>query len=237
MREIAIKCLVGSHNYNLNTESSDKDYKIFCYPTFEDLYTNTYYHESVLGEKEDYDCHDIRRLPELLIKSNPNYLEVLFSKEYAIIVSEIKDFFDFYRGRIAKMNLPKLWSSLFGLGIQKSSKLIKGTEGTKHLVKQFGYDTKQAMHAHRAYNMIDTLVENGFDFKNALWMDDVDRWGYIGIKNGIYELKEIEFSLECKKVKAKSLEDNFKNQPVDLQMMQILRDFIKNQVKNRISNY
>jgi len=35
-----LQILVGSHNYNLNNENSDKDYKIFVCPTFEDLYYN-----------------------------------------------------------------------------------------------------------------------------------------------------------------------------------------------------
>ena len=37
-----LKFLVGSHNYNLNTEESDKDWKVFLYPSFDNLYNNTY---------------------------------------------------------------------------------------------------------------------------------------------------------------------------------------------------
>ena len=32
------RVLTGSHNYNMNTPESDKDYKIFVLPTFDDLY-------------------------------------------------------------------------------------------------------------------------------------------------------------------------------------------------------
>ena len=38
-RKVVFKALVGSHNYNLNDETSDKDYKYFVLPTFDDLYT------------------------------------------------------------------------------------------------------------------------------------------------------------------------------------------------------
>ena len=31
-RTVAFKSLVGSHNYNLNTPESDKDYKVFVLP-------------------------------------------------------------------------------------------------------------------------------------------------------------------------------------------------------------
>lgn len=40
-RIVVLKALVGSHNYNLNTESSDKDYKYFVLPTLDDLYNGT----------------------------------------------------------------------------------------------------------------------------------------------------------------------------------------------------
>ena len=39
-RNVAFKALVGSHNYNLNTSDSDKDYKLFVIPTLDDLYFN-----------------------------------------------------------------------------------------------------------------------------------------------------------------------------------------------------
>ena len=54
-RKFAFKSLVGSHNYNLNIETSDKDYKVFVFPTFDDLYFNKSYSKSCIGETEDYD--------------------------------------------------------------------------------------------------------------------------------------------------------------------------------------
>ena len=43
MRETVFKALVGSHNYNLADKNSDKDYKVFVLPTFEDLYNGVQY--------------------------------------------------------------------------------------------------------------------------------------------------------------------------------------------------
>ena len=42
-----LKALVGSHNYNLNTPESDKDYKLFVLPTFDDLYSREDYTASI----------------------------------------------------------------------------------------------------------------------------------------------------------------------------------------------
>ena len=67
---ICLKALVGSHNYNLNTPSSDKDYKYFVYPTWDDLYDGKKYHKEVVTETEDYTVHDIRQLPMLIWKAN-----------------------------------------------------------------------------------------------------------------------------------------------------------------------
>ena len=52
-RVSVLKALVGSHNYNLNTPESDKDYKLFVLPTYDDLYERKDYSVSVESSKED----------------------------------------------------------------------------------------------------------------------------------------------------------------------------------------
>lgn len=83
-RKEIFRALVGSHNYNMNTPESDKDYKIFVAPTFNDLYFNKSYSNFIIGETEDYDIHDVRKLSNLLWKSNVNFMEVLFSEDIVI---------------------------------------------------------------------------------------------------------------------------------------------------------
>lgn len=70
------RALVGSHNYNLNTETSDYDYKVFVAPTFDDLYFNKQYSKSIIGEEQDLDIHDVRKVSNLWWKANVNFLEV-----------------------------------------------------------------------------------------------------------------------------------------------------------------
>ncbi|WP_206706321.1 zinc ribbon domain-containing protein [Anoxybacillus flavithermus] len=84
-RKVSFKALVGSYNYNLQTESSDKDYKVFFLPSFEGLYSGEKYSKSITSDTEDIEYHDVRKLSDMLRKSNVNFLEVLFS------VEEVKD--------------------------------------------------------------------------------------------------------------------------------------------------
>ena len=117
-RTVAFKSLVGSHNYNLNTPESDKDYKVFVLPTFDDLYFNNSFSKSYIGETEDFDTHDIRKCSSLWYKANVNFLEVLFSKRF-LVNAELDDkskllIYQIYdmRNDIAKMNLKYLKSGL-----------------------------------------------------------------------------------------------------------------------------
>lgn len=143
-RKFVFKALVGSHNYNLNVDeientktgerfpTSDRDYKVFVLPTFEDLYKGNMY--------------DIRKLPNILYKANINFIEVLFSNE--IIINDelgreqklmLSKIFE-NKDEIARMNLPRLYNSCSGMFLNKMKLLKKGTDGTQHLVDTFGYD-------------------------------------------------------------------------------------------------
>jgi len=143
-REI-FRALVGSHNYNLNTETSDMDYKIFVAPTFDDLYFGKQYSNSIIGEAADYDYHDIRKISDLFWKSNINFMEILFSKSYEVLSNVIISFctiHNFYeiKDRIARINLPYLYNACLGMHHTKISQIDKGTSGTQPLVDKFGYD-------------------------------------------------------------------------------------------------
>jgi predicted nucleotidyltransferase len=243
-RKVIFKCVVGSPNYNLDTPESDRDYKYFVYPTVHDLYRHHYYHVSHRTAKVDYEVHDIRRLGELLMKSNPNYLEVLYSQEYEWQDESFRHFLMHKRDQISKMNLPKLWSSLYGLGQEKENKLLKGTASTRHLVDKFGYDTKQAMHAVRAYHMIFKLAVSHFDFERSLWSPSSDEKSdapgrfprdlFLSIKHGLYSLQHVQELLATYRQDAKELEDRFKAQPLNTRLFEQLENFIAYQVMRHL---
>jgi len=194
-RKILFKSLVGSHNYNLQTATSDKDYKIFVLPTFDDLYEGKHFSKSIVGEAEDWDVHDIRKATHLWWKSNINFLEVLFSEECIVNVnlklttlSKLDIIFK-YKDDIARMNLPYLYDACIGMYRTKRNNIHKGTEGTQHLIDKFGFNTKEAMHSLRVLDFIARFANSGFtNFKSAIWFnsDTVSKYILESVRYGGY---------------------------------------------------
>lgn len=198
-RKELFRALVGSHNYNLNTETSDKDYKVFVAPTFNDLYFNKQFSKSYVGETEDLDCHDIRKISSLWWKANVNFLEILFSKEIHLnhyLSSETKGLIHtifMHKEEIAKMNLPYLYNACIGMHINKKKQIDKGTEGTQYLVDKYGYDTKQAMNSIRILDFLRRFADSNFNnFEFAIKYNDNDdfRKLLLDVKGGLYSKEE-----------------------------------------------
>lgn len=235
------RALVGSHNYNLNDKTSDKDYKVFVAPTFDDLYHNKQFSKSYIGETVDLDVHDIRKVSSLWWKANVNFLEVLYSNEIIInpvlpitITSPLNEIFK-YKKDIVKMNLPYLYNACIGMHLTKKKQINKGTQSTQQLVDKYGYDTKQALHAIRILEFLMRFANNGFkDFKGAIRYEDYDLYKtrLIGIKNGKFSKEEF---LELVDEELKDVEDNYKHlyykQEVDYEMLDLLNDIVKEIVK------
>ena len=129
-RKVILWALVGSRGCGLATEDSDEDHFALVSPLFEDLYRGNMYHKQTVTLTEDVDVHDVRRLPDLLWKSSPVMLSVLFSPEilvpdtftapYIYRILEMRD-------SIASMNLPRLWSATMGAFDGMMSRLERDT--------------------------------------------------------------------------------------------------------------
>lgn len=243
-RRVAFKALVGSHNYNLNHEESDRDYKVFVIPTFEDLYRSANFVKSKESQSEDMVFHDIRQLKELLRKSNVNFLEVLFSEdltfgesldagEGAFLMSLFEN-----RETIARMNLPYLYQASIGTFFNRFKYLEKGTQGTQHLVEQYGYDTKQAMQCARILDVLIRYHRQGFsDFKSAIWFSDTEpeRLELQRIRSGAYTKEEMTRYLENKKAYVEEqLKPDYLAQPEDLACSQWVEDQLIQLVKTSL---
>lgn len=190
-RDVVIKALVGSHNYNLATPDSDKDYKYFVTPTFDDLYHGKMFSTAIQSDKVDYDCHDIRQLGNLLWKANLNFIEVLFSTEFNFHPDLSFLFLRAYEFSI--MNLPAFFNATYGMHLQKMKELEKGTAKTDVLVEQFGYDTKQALHALRCLFVLQKVAW-GQPFRKAIFFEDNHymRDTLLGIKAGNLTLEQFK---------------------------------------------
>lgn len=235
-RIVAFSSLVGSHNYGLNDENSDKDYKLFLIPDFSDLYTGNRFHEQTIGEDEDYDVHDIRKLSDLLYKSNVNYMETLVSKEMLAnpcVLNEMSEIVCL-RDDIFKMNLPHFYDACIGMSLQKEIevKCDRYTSGTKHLFEKYGYDSKQALHSYRNLKILVDFAENDFkDFDKVIHYYGDDLELLKSIRHGEFTKDEfIEMNNKFKKetvTKYKKLYKSFKpNDELKLHIESIVKKMI-----------
>lgn len=236
-RTIVFSALVGSHNYGLETPESDRDYKHFVLPTFDDLYDGTQYASSSVGDAQDDDTHDIRKVTSLWWKSNVNFVETLFSTDFQCDFErfpEIKVLLD-AKERIAAMNLPYLFHACKGMFFNKSRYIEKGTSGTMHLVDKHGYDTKQALHAYRILDFLwrYKLTE---DFKTAMtYATPEEREFMLTIKGGHYTLDDFRALAKTRYDHIISLESWYTSKTPDDAMKCDLEDAIKRLVRREIT--
>lgn len=236
-RDVVLKALVGSHNYNLNTEESDKDYKMFVIPTFNELYLGTRFQKDIIKHPEDgndYSIHDIRKLSELFFKANVNYLEILASKDLIIPEGspEIHKIVELKK-EIFKMNLPHLYNACKGMYYNKMKLVFKGTEGTQHLVDKYGYDTKQALHAYRGLKVIVDFESTNFeDFESAIQYTGDDLQFMLEVRHGFYKFdvfeKFVEHYLESTFL---HLAKKYNSQPVNFELKDEIDNLIMSLVK------
>lgn len=238
-RVTVLKALVGSHNYNLATPESDKDYKVFVLPTFEDLYKGKQYSKQIITATEDNDIHDVRKLINLFYKSNINFLEVLASTELItpFDIPEIKEIISLKKD-IFRMNLPYLYNACKGMSFNKLSLLDKGTEGTQHLVDLFGYDTKQAMHAHRVKKVIVDYEATDFeDFEGAINYNDEEREFMLSIKNGEFDKETfLKFDNHFYEASFVHMQEKYHAQPVNEELKVHLEELVMSMVQRFITN-
>jgi predicted nucleotidyltransferase len=235
-REVVFKALVGSHNYNLNTPESDKDYKVFTFPTFEDLYYGKEASHSTVGQTADYDYHDVRKINHLFWKANLNFIEVLYSREIVFMgdFPEIQVLFSM-RDDIVRMNLPYLFDACRGMFYEKMKKLEKGTEGTQYLVDKFGYDTKQALHAWRILDFAIRFADRGFvKFAEAMTYDSYGRHRMLEIKGGDYTLEEFKNLAAVKFTEFLAYEPRYKAIQPNEETKAKVENLIMSLVKNKL---
>lgn len=81
---ILLECISGSKAYNLDTASSDTDIKgVFYLP--KDRYFGLQYIPQISNDSNDIVFYELGRYVELLLKNNPNILELLASPSQCIL--------------------------------------------------------------------------------------------------------------------------------------------------------
>lgn len=223
-RELVFRAAVGSPNYNLATPTSDKDYKAFVYPTIDDLYEGIESKYAHVTADRDIEYHDIRRLPNLLVKGNVNFLEVLFSKDTVSNDKLHKELLDL-RDDIAKMNLPYLWDACMGMFNKEVSnyrkQLDKGNEA-----RAFKY----AASAVRIADFLSRYFLNGYkDMGEALRYeeDSYKRKLVLGIKTGELQRWKVESLLDYQEDLALLVKRDYKSHKKDEELEEELQRLVR----------
>ena len=124
------KFLVGSNNYNLDLPESDKDYKGVVMPNFTDLYFNKTLNAQI---DEHESLVDYRFFCQKLIKANPNYIEMLFSKEKEFLDDGFAQIFE-----LARETLPSFlrlsWDNFVLATLSMARNSLKRTDQESKMV-------------------------------------------------------------------------------------------------------
>ena len=116
MKNVAFKALTGSYNQGLNIEGSDRDYKVICIPSFEDLYMGKFINGQIHSEEVDIEYIDIRSFVHQIRKGNPNYLEILFSLEFSDVSTfDLVSFIEEHKNELLFINPMGTYHALRGM--------------------------------------------------------------------------------------------------------------------------
>lgn len=238
-RKPAFTASVGSSNYNTNDKYSDVDKKMFDYPSFEDYFSNRDFSKAYTGDT-DVERHDIRKLPNMLWKSNVNFTEVLFANEFETYDNLYHDL----RGKredIARMNLPYLYEACMGMAARKEGDFIR--DGVRyHQSPSEELLRKVCKHAATRYRIIDFIErykENGFtSFADAMTYadDEHGREFILGLRSDPSpDLDLVKKMVDAKKeLVALSCKEIYRSHEPDLDTFTFVTDTIKDYCIKRL---
>jgi len=239
--------LYGSQNYEMDIYTddymSDIDVKAFVFPSLDDIVAGRRMVNEVieLEDKSHIEVKDIRKLPELLEKANPAYLELLFTK-FKVINPKYEDIFEEIfetREEIVHADFDRFVGACFGMFMEKKKALRHPYPTILHKIEKFGYDPKQLHHMFRLYNFIYEITEVGVTFEQAL----VPKYKeyLLKIKTGIaYKNEDIDALIvpleeEFRAMRAKvKFTKHIKNEEVINFVRELIYDMIKTSVINKL---
>lgn len=243
-RKPILKVLVGSHNYNLNTPESDKDYKLFVLPTFDDLYFKEDFTKSIVTDEEDCTVYDIRKISHLFWAANVNYLEVLYSKQMDILLpidhpnyEDLKSIIN-HKEQLCRMNMPYLFHASKGMYYNKRKPMLNPKN--KDFDETLGYAPKHAMAAYRILDFLERYKCNLdkrriHPFRDAIYYQDEEKEELLNIRKGVYSLEQINSILDRKfKQCTEACEEFYINQELNETLHLWLIDTLKKIVRDNI---
>jgi predicted nucleotidyltransferase len=153
--DVVVCSLVGSRNYNLQTENSDFDFIVFVVPPSV-MCAEKRSEEIEVGDSH-MTIHDLRKLPKLLWDSYPLNLEILFS-EKRYMCDEMESLLYGKRENIAGMNRPFLYKFCMKQYDKRLKKLVGTMNAQRDAAEQY---QKDAMHAFRMLYILQIFEDTG----------------------------------------------------------------------------
>lgn len=151
------KFLVGSNNYNLDLPESDKDYKGIVMPNFTDLYFNKTLNAQIDEHKS---LVDYRFFCQKLTKANPNYVEMLFSKEKEFLDDGFVRIFE-----LARETLPSI------LRLSWDNFVLATLSMARNSLKRTDQESKMVARAVFLCYLLERVYEKNGELTDSDWTD------------------------------------------------------------------
>jgi len=189
--------LYGSQNYQMDVYDgdymSDVDVKVFVMPTFKNLLRGNKMVSKTLEwpDGSHLEVKDVRLMSELMVKSNPAYLELLFTEFYVLNPDYEKEGLALMAMAedVASANKGRLMNSLFGMFMEKKKALRHPYPTLVDKLEKYGYDPKQMHHMRRLYEFAHRYFA-GESFKSCLVPKNVEF--EVEVKKGFYKNEEVD---------------------------------------------
>ena len=206
----------GSMNYGLYIRDedyiSDVDSKAIVLPTLDDLISGSKMKSTKYDlDGEQIDVKDIRVMVDMWKKSNPAYLEILFTK-YKVINPLYEKFInDIIKmgDDIVKMNFPQLAKCMSGMSKEKVIALEHPYPSLIDKIERYGYDPKQLHHIIRLNQLIKDIYQNNISFGDALLLNRLPEFSsyLINVKKGKLSLEQARLLAKEKDEETKKIKD------------------------------
>lgn len=245
-----LSTIAGSRAYGLDTETSDTDIVNVVVPLLEKMFPHAFgkipgfahfdYHSTVAvknhKEEGDETTYDVVRFFNLLAKSNPNVVEILFFQErYWRETSEGWKTLVENRDLFITKKL-KLTFVGYALDQMKYAERLGEKTGDKRrkLFNDFGYDTKAAMHAYRVLIYCHGLVED----KSLILKSASERDFLLEIRNGEHRFDQVkEWFYKSKDYVEKIIDNSNLPEEPDLEKINDLLASCLNKMIPNFQNY
>lgn len=206
----------GSMNYGLFIDEeeykSDVDTKAIVLPTLDDLISGSKMKSTKYDlDGEQIDVKDIRVMVDMWKKSNPAYLEILFTK-YKVINPLYEKFInDIIKmgDDIVKMNFPQLAKCISGMSKEKVVAMEHPYPSQLKDLEKFGYCPKQIHHIIRLNQLIKDIYQNNISFGDALLLNRLPEFSsyLINVKKGKLSLEQARLLAKEKDEETKKIKD------------------------------